>query len=593
MRRSSSFVRAEISRPVLAICLFSTLSTMTLRAQRLDYPSPRLEAISGATRSEVLAKHGMACCSQPLATQAAIDVLRRGGNAIDAAIAANAVLCVVEPTGSGLGGDLFAMVWDGKTKKLYGLNGSGRSPAGLTLEALRAQLAQQGLDRIPPYGPLPVSVPGCVDAWFALHERFGKLALKEVFAEAIRTAKEGFPVTELIAYYWALGAKHLRKYPGFSEVFEPGGRAPQLGDIFRNPALAQSFERIVAGGRKAFYEGPIAKSIVEYLREQGGFLSLEDFARHHAEWVEPVSTSYRGHELWELPPNGQGLAAQQILNVLEGFDLRAMGFGSAEYIHHFVEAKKLAFEDRARFYGDPAFSKLPIQGLLSKKYAAKRRALIDPKHAAQRYDAGKPELEGGDTVYLCTADSEGNMVSLIQSNYRGMGSGMTAPGTGFVLQDRGELFDLEPGHPNSYAPAKRPFHTIIPAFVTRNAEPWLAFGVMGGAMQPQGHAQILINLVDFGMSLQEAGDVPRMRHEGSSQPTGQRMHDGGLLRLEPLPRNSASKASEVLRQLESYGQHVRISRGGFGGYQAIMRDAKRGIWIGASESRKDGQAAGY
>lgn len=529
----------------------------------------------------------MACTSQPLATQAALDVLKAGGTAVDAAIAANAVLCVVEPTGCGVGGDLFAIVWDAKGKKLHGLNASGRSPRGLSLERLRKELATRDLERIPPYGPLPVSVPGCVDGWFELHERFGKLAMSRVLAQAVDTAREGFPVSELIAYCWGLGARRLREYRGFSEVFEPGGKAPRKGDVFRNPRLAKLLERIGREGRAAFYEGEVAETIAKYVQSAGGFLSVEDLAKHRSEWVEPVRSTYRDCELYELPPNGQGMVAQQILNVLEGYDLRSMGFGSAQHVHVFTEAKKLAFEDRARYYADPAFGKLPISGRLSKSYAEKRRALIDTERAADRYDTGRPELEDGDTVYLCVADREGNMVSLIQSNYRGMGSGMTPPGLGFVLQDRGQLFDLDPEHANCYAPGKRPFHTIIPAFAMRGGEPWLAFGVMGGAMQPQGHAQILINLLDFGMNLQEAGDAPRIRHEGSSQPTGERMRDGGRLRLEP------GYSPALLKALRSMGHRVRISRGGFGGYQAIARDAARGIWIGASESRKDGQAAGY
>lgn len=585
---------STLSSTVLLLLVSLAACATSMNLEEADSPrrsalptSPRLPQISQGTRSEVLAVHGMACASQPLAAQAAIDILRRGGNAIDAAIAANAVLCVVEPTGCGLGGDLFAIVWDADGKQLHGLNGSGRSPRALTRDKLVRELSELGVERIPAYGPLPVSVPGCVDGWFALHARFGRSPMREILAPAIRAASDGFPVSELIAYYWSVGAKRLRPYPGFSEVFEPDGRPPAKGDIFRNPSLAATLERIASGGRDAFYEGEVAARIVDYVRDQGGYLSLEDLATHRSEWVTPVASTYRGYALHELPPNGQGMVAQQILNILEGYDIRAMGFGSPEYVHVFTEAKKLAFEDRARFYADPAFAEIPIRGLLSKQYAESRRALIDEKRAAARFDAGNPALENGDTVYLCTADADGNMVSLIQSNYRGMGSGMTPPGLGFVLQDRGELFDLAPDRANSYAPGKRPFHTIIPAFVTKDGEPWMAFGVMGGAMQPQGHAQILVNMIDFDMNLQEAGDAARIRHEGSSQPTGQRMSDGGTLRLEPgLPLGLAER-------LERLGHRVEISRGGFGGYQAIVRDAARGIWIGASESRKDGHAVGY
>ncbi|KAA3614433.1 MAG: gamma-glutamyltransferase [Planctomycetota bacterium] len=543
----------------------------------------RITGRSFATRSEVLATNGMAATSQPLATQAALEILRAGGNAVDAAIAANAVLALTEPTGCGLGGDLFALLWSAEEKKLVGLNASGRSPASLSL----AYLKKHHSKGIPALGPIPVTVPGCVDGWFQLHDRFGKLSMAEILAPAIRYAREGFPVTELIAYYWSRSVPMLRRFPGFEEQFTVDGRGPRKGEIFRNPNLAATLELLAEKGRDAFYKGEIAGKIDAYMKENGGFLRLEDLAAHQSEWVEPVSTSYRGYDLWELPPNGQGIAALQILNILEGFDLQKMGFGSADYVHHFTEAKKLAFEDRARFYADPAFANVPVQGLISKEYAAKRRKLIQPKKAARRYDAGKPALEHGDTVYLCTADRDGNMVSLIQSNYRGMGSGMSPGDLGFILQDRGELFSLEEGHPNVFEPGKRPFHTIIPAFLTQNGKPIMAFGVMGGATQPQAHAQILINLLDFGMNLQEAGDAPRMVHNGSSQPTGEKMRNGGFLSLE------SGIGDEVRRELEKRGHRLRRSVGGFGGYQAIWRDPESGVYYGASESRKDGHAAGF
>ncbi len=540
----------------------------------------RLTGLAFATRSEVIAQHGMVCTSQPLATQAALDILKKGGNAIDAAIAANAVLGLVEPTGNGMGGDLFAIVWDAKAKKLYGLNASGRSPKSLTLDYFK----KKGLKKIPSHGPLPVSVPGCVDGWFELHGKFGTMNMKEILAPAIAYAREGFPVTELIAYYWR-SAKYLSRFPNVADVYLPDGKVPEKGDIHKNPALANTYEKIAKGGRDAFYKGDIARTIDAFMKEQGGFLSYEDLASHSSEWVEPVSTNYRGYDVWELPPNGQGIAALQILNILEGYDIASMGFGSSEYIHTFVEAKKLAFEDRAKYYADPAFNKLPVEELISKEYAAKRRALIDPDRAGRRYDAG--ELEQGNTIYLTVADRWGNMVSLIQSNYRGLGSGMVAPGLGFMLQDRGELFSLEEGHMNVYEPGKRPFHTIIPAFITRNGEPWVSFGVMGGAMQPQGHAQIVVNLLDFGMNLQEAGDAPRIRHGGSSQPTGGKMTGGGIVHLE------SGISYDVLRALMGKGHSVQWTTGGYGGYQAIMWDGKRKVYFGASESRKDGQAAGY
>lgn len=543
----------------------------------------RITDRSFATRSEVIARHGMAATSQPLVTQIAIEILKKGGSAVDAAIAADAALGLMEPISCGMGGDLFAIVWNAKTKKLYGLNGSGRSPYSLTLDYFR----KNGISQIPAHGPLPVSVPGCVDGWFELHKKFGKLPMKDILDPAIRYAREGFPVSDVIAYYWQRNVPVLEKYPNFKEYFTIDGHAPQKGELFMNPRLANTLEKIVRGGRDAFYKGDIARVIGAYMKRVGGFLSYRDMADHHSEWVEPVSTNYRGYDVWELPPNGQGIAALQMLNILEGYDLKSMGFGSTDYIHLFVEAKKLAFEDRAEFYADPDFNKIPVQQLISKKYAAKRRQLIDLKRAARAYPLDDSLLKDGDTIYLTTADDEGNMVSFIQSNYLGMGSGMTPDGLGFVLQDRGKLFNLEEGHFNSYAPHKRPFHTIIPAFVTRDGKPFLSFGVMGGSMQPQGHVQILVNLIDFGMNLQEAGDAPRIRHDGSSQPTGDKMTTGGWVNLE------SGFSPEVVRDLQKRGHRVKYSTGGYGGYQAIMFDQKNGVYFGASESRKDGQAAGY
>jgi len=534
-----------------------------------------------ATRSEVIAKNGMAATSHPLATQAALDILKKGGNAVDAAIAANAVLGVVEPTGAGIGGDLFALIWSSQKNKLYGLNGSGKSPRTLKLEYFK----ENDYEFIPSFGPLPVSVPGCVDGWFEMHDLFGRLPMKDILQPAINYAREGFPVTEVVAYYLSLNMERLKEYPNIKEVYMPTGRAPLKGEVFRNPLLAATLEKIVKGGRNEFYRGSIARTIDAFMKKQGGFLSYDDLARHHSEWVEPVSVTYRGYEVWELPPNGQGIAALQILNILEGFDIASMGYGSARYIHAFTEAKKLAFEDRAKYYADPLFTKIPVPQLLSKKYAAERRKLIDPDKAAKLYDAGR--FEAGNTVYLTVADKYGNMVSLIQSNYRGMGSGMCPTGLGFVLQDRGEMFSLDPGHANVYAPGKRPFHTIIPAFITRNKKPFISFGVMGGDMQPQGHVQIVVNLVDFGMNLQEAGDAPRIYHTGSSEPTGQDMTTGGILHLESGFR------TEVIQELMRKGHIIQWELGGYGGYQAILWDDKNKVFYGASESRKDGQAAGY
>jgi gamma-glutamyltranspeptidase/glutathione hydrolase len=561
-----------------AIALFLTLAAGTADA------GDRITGAPFATRSEVIAQHGMVATSHPLATQIGLDVLKKGGTAVDATIAANAALGLMEPVSNGVGGDLFAIVWDAKTKKLYGYNGSGRSPKSLTLKWFQ----DNGYKAIPPTGPLPVSVPGAVDGWFALHERFGKLPVKDLLAPAIRYAREGFPLTELIAYYWGVSVPRLSKYPGFTEQFTLDGKAPAKGQIWKNPNLANTLQTIADGGRDAFYKGRIAHVIGDYFKANGGFLSYEDLAGHQGEWVDPVSTNYRGYDVWELPPNGQGLAALQMLNILEGYDFSKIPFGSTEHVHLFVEAKKLAFEDRAKFYADPAFAKAPIEWLISKPYAAERRKLISADKAMRSVEPGTPKLDG-DTIYMTTADQWGNMVSLIQSNYRGMGSGMSPPGLGFILQDRGEMFVLKEGHANTFAPGKRPFHTIIPAFITKDGAPWASFGVMGGDMQPQGHAQIVMNLVDFGMNLQEAGDAPRIQHEGSTSPEAQAepMSDGGFVDLE------SGFSYETVRGLMQKGHSVRFANGPYGGYQAIRWDAQNRTYVGASEGRKDGQASGY
>lgn len=559
---------------------FSAILMLFLFVELLS-AQDRITGKSFATRSEVIARHGMACTSQPLATQTAIDILKAGGSAIDAAIAANAVLGLTEPTGSGIGGDIFAIIWDAKSKKLYGLNGSGRSPKSLTREIL----LKKGLKSIPSQGPLPVSVPGCVDGWFELHQKFGKLPMKQILSNAINYAREGFPVTEVISYYMISNSKSLQQYPNFKETYMPDGKSPQKGEIFKNPWLANTLQKIADGGRDAFYKGEIANTIAAYMKRNGGYLSYEDMAAHKSEWVEPVSSNYRGFDVWELPPNSQGIAALQMLNIMEGYDVKSMGFGSADYIHLFVEAKKLAFEDRAKFYADPMFNQLPIKRLISKEYAAERRGLVNMKKSSPRQLPGNPEH--GNTVYLTVADEAGNMISLIQSNYRGMGSGMTPDQLGFVLQDRGEMFTLEENHVNTYEPGKRPFQTIIPAFITKDGQPWVSFGVMGGAMQPQGHVQIVVNLIDFGMNLQEAGDAPRIQHFGSSEPTGEKMVDGGIVCLE------SGFDYETIRTLMQRGHKIQYDLGGYGGYQAIMYDPKNRVYFGASESRKDGQASGY
>ncbi|WP_031568198.1 gamma-glutamyltransferase [Rheinheimera texasensis] len=543
-----------------------------------------------ASRSEVIATQAMAATSQPLATQIALDVMKQGGNAIDAAIAANAALGLMEPTGCGIGGDLYAIVWSAKDKKLYGLNASGRSPKGLTLEQLQAEVKKLGRTDIPPLGMLPISVPGAVDGWFSLHDKFGKLPMKKVLAPAISYAENGFPVTELISYYWNASVPKLSSQPGdFKGTFTINGKGPQTGDIFKNPALAGTYKQLASGGRDAFYKGDIAKKIDAFMQKEGGYLRYEDFASHSSTWVEPVSVNYRGYDVWELPPNGQGIAALQMLQILKNFDLKSMGFNSPESLHTLIEAKKLAFEDRAKFYADMDFAKVPVKELISEAYGKERAKLIGPK-AAQRVDAGNPHLYTGDTIYLTTADKDGNMVSLIQSNYRGMGSGVVVPGLGFGFQDRGQMFSLDPKHHNAYAPGKRPFNTIIPAFITKDNKPFMSFGVMGGAMQPQGHVQIVVNMIDYGMNLQEAGDAARWQHLGNTEPTDNTdmyLQNGGYTEVERgIPW-------QTVQQLMQKGHDIRYGLGGYGGYQAIKKDPIRGVYFGASESRKDGQAAGY
>jgi gamma-glutamyltranspeptidase/glutathione hydrolase len=553
----------------------------------------RITGASFATRSPVIATHGMVCTSQPLAAQIGLDILMAGGSAVDAAIATNAALGLMEPTSNGIGGDLFVMYWDNAKKELVGLNGSGRSPRSATREQLMSRLAEMGEDSIPLKGALPVSVPGCVDGWFAMHERYGKLPMSELLAPAIRAAREGFPVTQVIAAYWQRAEEAYRDFPEFRSVYLPGGKAPREGELFRNPDLADTYEALAQGGRDAFYEGDIAERIVACLSKNGGFMEVEDLAVHRSEWVDPVSVPYRGHEVWELPPNGQGIAALQLLRLLEADDPKP--WNGLDW-HRFIEAKKLVYEDRARFYTDPDFASAPLDRLLSAEYAEQRRKLIDDEHAANRYPAGDFDIEYGDTIYLTAADAEGNVVSWIQSNYAGFGCGLVPEGLGFGLQNRGKLFHLEPDHANVYEPGKRPFHTIIPAMMTREGLPVLSFGVMGGAMQPQGHAQVVRNILDHGMNVQEAGDAPRWRHGGSSQPDGGEMTDGGLVHLE------SGVPDHVREALIARGHNVSVHSGGYGGYQAIwiddIRNATAGkgsgrVYRGGSESRKDGAALGW
>ena len=551
-----------------------------------------------------MAEHGMAATSQPLASQVAVNVLQQGGSAVDAAIAANAALGLMEPTGNGIGGDLYAIVYDPETDSVYGLNASGRSPQGLSYDEMQQELGDR--DEIPLLGTLPVSVPGTVSGWYKLHERFGSRSMAQNLAPAIRYARNGFPLSQVIAYYWQGNVDAFRansdRLPddNWKETYLVEGedgemRAPRHGEMFRNPDLANTLEMIAEGGRDAFYEGEIAQTIDAYMERIGGHLRLEDLQEHEANWVDPVSVDYRGVEVFELPPNGQGIAALQMLQILEGFDLESMGHNSTDYLHVQTEAKKLVFEDRARFYADLAFADVPVEELVSDEYAAERRAMIEmdevlsePSHGDPRTITSATEkLEEGDTIYLTVADSTGMMVSLIQSNYAGMGSGLVPDGLGFMLQDRGALFTMEKGHPNVYEPGKRPFHTIIPAFAKKDGKPWLSFGVMGGAMQPQGHVQVLCNMVDFGMNVQAAGDAARYRHYGSTSPTGEAMEGRGTLRLE------TGVTQDVVNALRGRGHDVRVGGGSYGGYQAILFDADEGVYHGGTEMRKDGYVVGY
>ncbi|MGB3150311.1 MAG: gamma-glutamyltransferase [Maribacter sp.] len=544
----------------------------------------RLTGKTFTTRSEVLAQNGMAATSQPLATQVALDILKKGGSAMDAAIAANAMLGLVEPASCGIGGDIFAIVWDAKEQKLFGFNGSGRAPKSLTID----YFLEKNMKYVPFYGPLPVSVPGCVDGWFAMHEKFGKLPMKTLLQPSIDYGRNGFPVSEVIAYEMISNYKNLQDQPGFSETYMPNGAIPKKGELFKNPDLANTYELIAKKGRDEFYKGSIAKTIDSYMKKHGGFLSFKDLANHTSNWIEPVSVNYRGYEVWELPPNGQGTAALQMLNILEGYDINSMGFGSDDYLHVLTEAKKLAYEDRAKFYADPDFNEIPLSELLSEEYATKQRALINLEESARFYPAGDFEIEAGNTTYLTVADKDGNMVSLIQSIYSEFASGMVPDGLGFVLQNRGQMFNVQNrNHANALEPGKRPFHTIIPAFITKDGRPYMSFGLMGGSVQPQGHAQIVVNILDFGMNVQEAGDAPRMRHRGSSQPTGSVMTDGGTLNLE------SGFDYETIRELRKKGHKISFGVGIYGGYQAIRFDSENKVYSGASESRKDGQAAGF
>ena len=549
----------------------------------------RLTGAPFATRSPAVGQRGMASTSHPLATQTAIDILKQGGTAVDAAIAANAVLGFVEANNCGIGGDLFAIVWDEASGRLHGLNASGRAPLGQSRDDLVARL--DGADRIPLHGPLAVSVPGAVDGWFELHERFGALPMEDILAPAIRHAREGAPITQVVGFSWAQAHQRLVDHiheigdlGSFENTWFVDGRMPPEGTIFRNPDLAATYEQLASEGRDAFYRGAIADAIDAWARRTDTPIRKADLEAHESTWVDPVSVPYRDVEVYELPPNGQGVAVLQILRILEGFDLQAMGHNSADYLHVLVEAKKLAFADRARHYADPDFADIPLERLLSEDYAAEQRSRIDMTQAMQRIATGN--LEHGDTVYLTVADAQGNMVSLIQSNFLEFGSGMTPDGLGFALQSRGSQFSLDPDHANAYAPGKRPFHTIIPGFVLRDGRPLMAFGVMGGPFQPQGQVQVLLNMLEFGMNVQEAGDAARFSHSSALQPTGGTMTDGGRLALE------SGVGPDVREELARRG-HILAPTDYFGGYQAILRDAEHGVYHGGADMRKDGNALGF
>lgn len=552
------------------------------RARGAEYDRPAKNPHQ--SRSAVIAQNGIVATSQPLASQAGLDVLKAGGNAVDAAIAANAVLGVVEPMSCGIGGDLFVIYWDAKSQQLYGLNASGRSPYAHDLKLFQ----ELGLKEIPDDGPLSWSVPGCVDGWGELRDRFGTKPLPELLAPAIHYAEAGFPVSEIIAGHWAGTEKSFAPWPDSQRTWLIEGRRPRIGELFRNPNLAATLRQIAAGGRDEFYRGSIAQRIVAFSEANGGKFALTDFADHTSEWVSPVSTNYRGYDVWELPPNGQGIAALEMLNILEAYDIAKMGRGSAEYLHLLIEAKKLAFADRATYYADPAMATVPVDRLISKAYAGQQRKRIDPNRAGVDVPPGNPRLEAGDTVYLTVVDKDRNCCSFIQSVFNGFGSQVTPGDLGFVLQNRGALFALDETHANRLEPHKRPFHTIIPAMVTKDGQPWFCFGVMGGDMQPQGHVQVLVNMIDFGMNVQEAGDAARVRHMGSQTPTGQPMDaDGGKVAVEAgIPEAS-------IKALKERGHTIVTSPGSFGGYQGILIDAAQGVLHGGTDPRKDGAAVGY
>lgn len=536
-----------------------------------------------AAGKEVLAEHGMVATSHKRAVAIGVEILKRGGNAIDAAIATNAAMGVVEPMSCGAGGDLYAIVWDAKTQKLYGLNASGRSPYAATIE----YFAQKGLKEIPTSGPLSWSVPGAVDGWDQLRQKFGTMGWDELLSPAIECAEKGVEVPPTIGGFFQAAEPILKRHPDAAKTFlTKDGHAPRAGDVFVNPYIAKTYREIVRGGRDAYYKGRIAKEIVDFSQKNGGLFALRDFEDHTSTWVDPVSTTYRGVRVWEIPPPGQGISVLQMLNLIEPFDIKSMRAGSADWFQLFIESKRLAYADRAKYYTDPEFAKVPVAQLISKDYAKTRQPMINLKRAADHTPPGEVAL-GGDTIYLCVVDKDRNCVSLIQSNYNGFGSGLVPGDLGFALQNRGTLFALDPHHANHLEPHRRPFHTIIPAMVTKDDKPWFVFGVMGGDMQPQGHVQVLVNLLDFGMDAQAAGDAPRVEHIGSATPTGRAEQGVGTVHAEP------GVGKTVMQELERRGHNVITVKKNGGGYQGILIDPDTGKLRGASESRRDGEAKGY
>ncbi len=535
----------------------------------------------------------MVATSQTVATRAGLAVLANGGSAVDAALAANAMLGVAEPHMCGPGGDLFALVWDPRAGALAGLNASGRSPAGLTLAALRDALG--GRATMPVRGAWSVTAPGAVDGWCALHARYGRLPLAEVMAPAAGAAREGVPIGLRTAAWWQRAALDIARDAdaanvgaAFAATFLRDGVAPAAGDYWRNPGLATTYERIAAGGRDAFYADEIGQAMARSVAASGS-LTASDLAVAHAEWVAPLGTRYRDHDVYTLPPNGQGACVLQMLNLLEGYPIREFGCASADWWHLFVEAKKLAFADRARYYADPAHVRVPLDELLDKEYAARRRSSIRMNQASTQVAPGKLPVPGGDTTYVTTADRDGMMVSLIQSIFSPFGSAIVVPGFGFALQSRGAGFALDPAHPNCYAPGKRPFHTIIPGFVLRAGQPWFSLGVVGADMQPQGQVQILVNSIDFGLDAQAAADAPRVRHAGGAHPNGQEEDALGVVHYEPmLPPPVVVELARRGHRLAPVTDPIAAF---VGGYQGIQRD-ERGVYCGGSESRFDGCALG-